>query len=212
MIQYVYEQAKKVRGVSEILVATDHPAIAETVEEFGGKAVITPQDLASGTDRVAFVAKNHPAEIFVNLQGDEPMMDSVAIERAVELVKNGKFSMASAAAPILNDETLNNPNVVKVLINERNQAIYFSRLPIPYSRLAPEKPYLPLHHLGLYVYTKKTLLKLTSLDPCPLEKAESLEQLRALYHEIPIGIALVEKASQGIDTAQDLEKVTQLIK
>lgn len=208
MIQHVYERAKKVRGVDRVLVATDHQRIVEAVTRCGGEAVMTPETLNSGTDRVAFVAKERSEEIFVNVQGDEPLLDPVAVERSIELVRSGRFVMATPAAPLKDEALLKNPNVVKVLVAADGRAIYFSRFPIPYSRGALPSDFAqvaPRHHLGIYVYTRETLLKFAALPPTPLEAGESLEQLRALYHGIAIGVAAADKASVGVDTHEDLE-------
>jgi len=211
MIQHVYERARKVRGVDTVLVATDHQRIVAAVEKFGGVAVMTPESLNSGTDRVAFVAKQRSEEIFVNVQGDEPLLDPEAVESTIELVRSGTFSMATPAAPLRNDEgALTNLNVVKVLVAADQRAVYFSRFPIPYSR-GPlpgiGHPLAPLHHMGVYAYTRETLLRFATLPRSEWEAAESLEQLRALYHGIAIGIAVAKAATVGVDTHEDLEFV-----
>lgn len=214
MIVRVLEKARKVRGVAEIVVATDHQRIASAVEAHGGVAIMTPESLQSGTDRVAFVAKERKADVFVNVQGDEPMLDPLAVERTIEIISGRKFTMATPAARIQNREDLNSPNVVKVLVAQDRRAVYFSRLPIPYSR--SEVPtdldqIAPLHHLGVYAYTRETLLKFSQLPRSPWESAESLEQLRALYHGIDIGVAKADRPSIGVDTVEDLERVRTLM-
>jgi 3-deoxy-manno-octulosonate cytidylyltransferase (CMP-KDO synthetase) len=144
------------------------------------------------------------------VQGDEPMLDPRAVERALELVTSGRFRMGTAAAPLKDEEALRNPNVVKVLVAADGRGTYFSRYPIPYSRGAVPAKFdgdAPLHHLGLYVYTRETLLRFASLPRCGWEAAESLEQLRALYHGIAIGVARADVASTGVDTQDDLESV-----
>lgn len=215
MIQHVYERAKAVPGVDQIVVATDHAKIVKAVEHFGGQAMMTPESLNSGTERVAFVAKElsrmpGSPEIFINVQGDEPRIDPSGIQRSLELVKSKKFTMATAAAKMHDAANLSNPNVVKALVDHDQKAVYFSRYAIPYSRVQKPKEgqaFACLHHLGLYVYTTQTLLKFASLPPTEWEVAESLEQLRALYYGIPIGVALADKASTGVDTLEDLEAV-----
>lgn len=210
MIQHVYERAKKVKGVDHVVVATDHRRIVEAIEKCGGTAVLTPESLSSGTDRVAFVAKSRADDIFINVQGDEPMLDPLSVERSLDLVRLGRFSMATPAAPLKDEVALRNPNVVKVLVAADERAVYFSRYPIPYSRgpVPPDPQLLACrHHLGVYVYTRETLLKFSSLPQSPWETAESLEQLRALYHGIPIGVARAERATTGVDTHEDLEFV-----
>ncbi|MGE4232400.1 MAG: 3-deoxy-manno-octulosonate cytidylyltransferase [Bacteriovoracia bacterium] len=210
MIQHVYERTQKVRGVDLILVATDNQKIVDVVEGFGGKAVMTPEALNSGTDRVAFVASARDEDIFINVQGDEPMLDPQAVQDSLELVRSKRFVMATPAARLRSEEDLRNPNVVKVLVRKDGAAVYFSRYPIPYSRVQPTgSEFSCLHHLGVYVYTKETLLAFSKLPRTQWEVSESLEQLRAVYHGIPIGIAEVETASRGVDTAEDLEFVRQ---
>ncbi|MBI2604862.1 MAG: 3-deoxy-manno-octulosonate cytidylyltransferase [Deltaproteobacteria bacterium] len=217
MIQWVYERAARVKGVDEIVVATDHARIAAAVHAFGGKAALTPESLASGTDRVAHVAREMREErgsrapaIFVNVQGDEPQLDPASVERSLELVRSGCFPMATPAAPLKDEAALKNPNVVKALVAADGRAVYFSRYPIPYSRGEIPRRAEDLcvrHHLGVYVYTTETLLKFAALPKCPWEAAESLEQLRALFHGIPIGAASADRATTGVDTAEDLEIV-----
>lgn len=215
MIQLVYERACQVRGVDDVLVATDHARIAGAVEAFGGKAVMTPESLASGTDRVAFVAERHKnASIVVNVQGDEPMLDPRSVEGSLELVRSGRFPMATPAAPLESPELLQNPNVVKVLVATDGRAVYFSRFGIPYSRGPVPGRAADLavrHHLGVYAYTSETLRKFAALARSPWEAAESLEQLRALYHGIPIGVSEAARASIGVDTHEDLEAVRRSI-
>lgn len=212
MIQHVWERARRVGGVDKILVATDHPRIEEAVHRFDGESVMTPESLQSGTDRVAFVANGRKESIFVNIQGDEPMLDPSAVEGALNLVKSGQFDMATPAAPLLDEEHLRNPNVVKALVAADGNAVYFSRYPIPYSRgEVPKSGFACRHHLGVYVYRRETLLKFASLPKSPWEAAESLEQLRALYHGIRIGVSAAQTASIGVDTADDLNRVKTLL-
>ena len=215
MIQHVYERARLVKGVDEVLVATDHERIANTVERFGGKAVMTPESCSSGTDRVAYVAKTRNENIFINVQGDEPMLDPISVERSLELVRSGRFSMATPAARLIDEASLKNPNVVKVLVAEDQRAVYFSRFSIPYSRGAIPVDFsqvAPRHHLGVYVYTRDTLLKFAALPPTPWEAGESLEQLRALYHGIAIGVSHADRATVGVDTHEDLAHVRAALK
>lgn len=222
MIQHVWERAKKARGVDRVVVATDHPRIMEAVQRFGGEAVMTSPELPSGTDRIGAVAKavasgpgSRDEDIYINVQGDEPMLDPAAIEAALALVTSGRFAFSTAAAPFGDAALLKNPNAVKVLIDAQDRAIYFSRYPIPYSRVdVPTQPgpsVIPLHHMGLYVYTRATLLEFCRLARTDLEVAESLEQLRALHNGIPIGVARAAHASIGVDTAEDLELIRKLM-
>ncbi|MFZ9594590.1 MAG: 3-deoxy-manno-octulosonate cytidylyltransferase [Bdellovibrionia bacterium] len=217
MIQRVYELAKKARGIARVVVATDDERIASVVRGFQGEVCLTSPDLASGTDRVAQVAQEsgyRDADIYVNLQGDEPLIDPVAIEKAVELIESASFDFSTVMVPIRSWSELKDPSVVKVISDARSRAIYFSRHPIPYSRgeLPQEVNQLVCRrHVGLYAYRRSTLLTFSKLPSSGIEKAEVLEQLRALEAGIPIGIAHVDCLSLGVDTAEDLEKVRQLL-
>ncbi|MGK5082484.1 3-deoxy-manno-octulosonate cytidylyltransferase [Bdellovibrionota bacterium FG-1] len=214
MIQWVYERAKAARGLDRVVVATDDERVATVVRSFGGEAVMTSSDLQSGTDRVGAVADQIPADIYVNIQGDEPMMDPLAIEKAVDLVKSGRFPMGTAMTPLRDRRELHDSSVVKVISDSLGRSIYFSRLPIPYSRGAEPsagEKFACMRHVGLYVYDRATLMKFRSLAPSAFEKGEILEQLRALEAGIPIGIAEVNFISVGVDTPEDLEKVRKLL-
>ena len=214
MIQWVYERARQARGISATIVATDDERIAKVVRAFGGEAVMTSPDIASGTDRVAAVAEQVPADVYVNVQGDEPLMEPEAIEKAVELVTSGRFPMATVMTPMTDPSDLSNMAVVKVLADHTGRAVYFSRYPIPYSRkLAPEpgQPFACRRHVGLYVFSRETLFKFRSLPVTPWEQGESLEQLRALYNGIPIGITELDFTSIGVDTPEELEKVRRIL-
>lgn len=210
MIQWVYESAKRARGMTEVVVATDSERIFQAVEQFGGKAVMTSPDCQSGTDRVAEVAKKLQADVYVNVQGDEPMMDPRAIEAAAELVTSGRFVMSTVMTPMTDPSDLSNLAVVKVLADNSGRSIYFSRLPIPYGRLRHDEipgGFICRRHVGLYAYRRETLFQIQALPVSRLERAESLEQLRALESGIQIGIKEVDFISIGVDTPEELEKV-----
>jgi 3-deoxy-manno-octulosonate cytidylyltransferase (CMP-KDO synthetase) len=214
MVQWVYERAKAARGVDRVLVATDDERIAQAVKKFNGEYVMTSPDIASGTDRMAAVADQVKGGIFINVQGDGPMMSPIAIEKATELVRSGRFPLGTAMTPITSHEDLRNPNVVKVIADRNDRAIYFSRHPIPYSRgpePGPGEPFACMRHVGLYVYERETLFKFRSLPPSRIEKAEVLEQLRALENGIPIGIVEVNFVSIEVDTQEDLDKVRSVL-
>ena len=223
MIQWVYERTRAARGIDLVLIATDDERIARAAKSFGAEAVMTDPAIPSGTDRVAAVARMHPADVYVNVQGDEPLMDPRAIEGAVDLVRSRRFEMATVMTPLTNEADLHNNAVVKVITARDGRAIYFSRLPIPYGRprdtlRGPATrdtlrggQYLCRRHVGLYVYARETLFRLQSLPPSPLEKAESLEQLRALDNSIAIGTVEVDFVSIGVDTPEELEKARQLL-
>lgn len=208
MVQWVYERAKKARGIDSVIVATDEDRVFQAVRAFGGEALMTSSDLSSGTERVAAVADKVPADIYVNVQGDEPMMDPLAIESALELVSSGRFPMGTAMTPLQSETELADPSVVKVLVDRNSRAIYFSRFPIPYSRgPKPVSDYACRRHVGLYVFTREMLMRFRDLPPSPLERGEVLEQLRAMEAGIPIGVAEVRFTAIGVDTPEDLEKV-----
>lgn len=210
MIQWVYERARAAKTLSRVIVATDDERISSVVQKFGGEAILTDPALPSGTDRVAAVADQVEGNIFVNLQGDEPLMSSRAIDAAVELVRSGRFPMATAMVPLRTAAELRDLTIVKVLADQDGRALAFSRHPIPYSRgAAPAdgQPFACRKHVGLYVYTRECLMRFRALPPSPWELGEMLEQLRALEAGIPIGIDEVDFSPLSVDTPEDLEKV-----
>jgi 3-deoxy-manno-octulosonate cytidylyltransferase (CMP-KDO synthetase) len=215
MIQWVYERSAKARGISRVIVATDDERISSAVKKFGGEVMMTSPSINSGTDRVWAVAQEVSGDIFVNVQGDEPLIEASAVEAGVELVTSGRFPMGTVMTPLKNEEELREPSVVKVIADKTGRAIYFSRHPIPYSRgPLPQagEEFVCRRHVGLYIYTRETLKKFSALPPSALERAEVLEQLRAMDAGIPIGITEVDFTSIGVDTAEDLEKVRQILK
>lgn len=214
MIQWVYERASQARGISEVWVATDDERIAQTVKSFGGQAQMTSPDIQSGTDRVAAVADRVAAEIYINVQGDEPLIDPVAIEKALDLVRSKRFPMSTVMTPIRSVEELHDLSVVKVISDRLDRALYFSRLPIPYSRGAVPQDLKEVachRHVGLYVYRRDTLYQFRDLPPSRLEKGEVLEQLRAMENGVPIGITEVDFVSIGVDTQADLDQVRKYL-
>jgi 3-deoxy-manno-octulosonate cytidylyltransferase (CMP-KDO synthetase) len=217
MVQRVYEQAKKAQGVDRVIIATDDERIAQVVRGFGGEYLMTSPDLNSGTDRVAAVADQVEGEIFVNLQGDEPLMDPGAMERAIQLVQSGRFSIGTVMVPLRTQAELMDQSVVKVIVDRQDRAIYFSRLPIPYSRgplpdvVSSQGEFFCRRHVGLYVYQKEALMQFRGLPSSQLEKGEVLEQLRALENGMAIGVIEADFISLGVDTPEDLEKVRQFL-
>jgi 3-deoxy-D-manno-octulosonate cytidylyltransferase len=218
MIQRVYERVQQAKGIDSVLVATDDEKIRKCVLDFGGDVLLTSPLLQSGTDRVAAIADQITTDFYVNIQGDEPLIEPEVIERALELVTSGRYEMGTVMSPLVNLSDLNSPSVVKVVADRQGKAIYFSRLPIPHSSLQSLKKseinfcsFVSYRHMGIYAYTRRTLLKMRSLPLSPLEKAEGLEQLRAIDHGISIGIVEVISASQGVDTQEDLEKVRNIL-
>lgn len=213
MIQWVYEQASQSPSVSKTIVATDDDRIFQAVKEFGGEVLMTSAECRSGTDRVAEVACQFSADVYVNVQGDEPLIRADMIESALQPIRDDGCEMATLVSPLRNLEDLQNPSVVKALLDERQRAIYFSRFPIPYSREMPSSPpFACFRHIGIYVYRHKTLEKLSRLPQSLIEKQESLEQLRALYHGIEIGARTVDFDPIGVDTEEDLEKVRKVLR
>src|SRR5690349_3574091 len=178
MIEHVYERVARARGLDRVVVLTDDERIARAVEAFGGTWEMTPEDCASGTDRIAWAARSWNAEAVVNIQGDEPLIDPEVVSRvAGHLRAHPEDPVVTLAAP-LDPAERDNPNAVKVVLSLAGYALYFSRSPIPYER--QEGVARPLKHLGLYGYRGDALQRLAALAPTPLERSESLEQLRAL--------------------------------
>ncbi len=210
MIEHVYAQVAQARGLDRVVVLTDDERIARAVEAFGGNWEMTPADCASGTDRIAWAARHWRAAAVINIQGDEPLIDPEAISRiARHLAEHPEDPVVTLAADAQDDEA-GNPNAVKVVLSLAGYALYFSRSPLPYPR--QEGGARPLKHLGIYGYQRAALLRLAELTPTPLERSESLEQLRALEHGIPIRVLLAERSSPGVDTREDLERVERLLR
>lgn len=210
MIEHVYTRVAGVRGLDRVVVLTDDERIAKAVEAFGGEFEMTPPECASGTDRIAHAARGWTAAAaVVNVQGDEPLIDPDAVARlAAHLASHPEDAVVTLAAPAAADE-LDNPNAVKVVLGLSGHALYFSRSLIPYPRAQGGAP--PWKHIGIYGYQRAALLRLAALPPTPLERAESLEQLRALENGIPIRVLQVAAASPGVDTAEDLERVERML-
>ncbi|OGW61432.1 MAG: hypothetical protein A2V83_01370 [Nitrospirae bacterium RBG_16_64_22] len=210
MVVWVARAAEQARGVDEVLVATDHAAVAAAAEAAGFRAVMTSPDIPSGTDRVAGVVRRHPADIAINVQGDEPMISSEAIETLAGLMRSdASIRMATLARPSADPSLFSNPNVVKVVRDARGDALYFSRAPIPWPREGETPPFLV--HLGIYAYRSETLFEVSALPPSFLEQTEKLEQLRALEAGIKIRVAQTTCESIGVDTPEDLERVRGIL-
>jgi 3-deoxy-manno-octulosonate cytidylyltransferase (CMP-KDO synthetase) len=210
MVQRVFERVKLAKGLDRIIVATDDERTASVVRGFGGEVMMTDPELPSGTDRVAAVAEKIEADVYVNVQGDEPLMAPAAIEAAVELVRSGSFAMGTVMRPFKSVADLENRSLVKVLSDRNGRAIYFSRLPIPYGKKTgpdPGEATACRNHVGLYTYTRDTLFRIRSLPPSPYEVSEMLEQLRALQDGIQIGIAEVDFQSFEVNVPEDLDKI-----
>jgi 3-deoxy-D-manno-octulosonate cytidylyltransferase len=210
MIWYVWERAKRSRSASRVVVATDDDRILDAVRGFGGEAVMTSPGCASGTDRVAEAARSLKEGIVINLQGDEPMMHPSVIDAVAEsLLADPVVSMATAALPLDDPDAFVRPSVVKVVVDARGDALYFSRSPIPHYRDAASGRFRK--HLGIYGYRREFLFTVAALRPTPLEEAEKLEQLRVLQSGYRIRVVDVAYDSTGVDTPDDLQTVEERI-
>ncbi|MBV8072319.1 MAG: 3-deoxy-manno-octulosonate cytidylyltransferase [Acidobacteriaceae bacterium] len=210
MVQHVWERAQHSRYLDEVLVAADDERIARAVRGFGGRVRMTRSDHPSGTDRLAEIASADPATIFVNIQGDEPLIDPGAIDAAILSMNDDEaVSMSTLKKKIIDPTDIVNGNVVKVVTNLAGDAIYFSRCPIPYERDG-RKGVTYFKHVGLYVYRRDLLLRYPELRVGPLEEAECLEQLRALENGYRIRVVETDYESLGVDTPEDLERVNDL--
>lgn len=210
MLQWVYERASKARGIDDVVIATDHMLIQKEAEKFGATAILTSADHQSGTDRIAEAARKFPtADVFVNVQGDQPFLDPAMIERLIEPYLQGEEpDMATLACP-LDQKEIRNPNTVKVAVNRNNIAMFFTRSPIPYFRNQVED--LPVYqHVGLYAYSAATLQKMSNLSPSKLEIAEGLEQLRAMEEGLSIYVSIYDKMVPEINTIEDLDNAVDM--
>ena len=212
MIQHVYEAAQRTQLIQQVYVATDDPRIVQAVEQFGGNDCLTSPDHKTGTDRVAEVATGIDAEIVVNIQGDEPLLNPAMIDEVIQpFMDERDILMSTLCVPILEEESLHNPDVVKVVFDQRGYALYFSRSLIPYPR--KQDGFRAYEHLGLYAYRKDFLLTYVALPQSRLEIIESLEQLRVLEEGYKLKIAVSAHPYDGVsvDTQEDLEKVRQIV-
>ena len=209
MIEHVYQRIAGMEEIGQIIVATDDERIYRTVIDFGGRAVMTPSDINSGTDRIALVARDLSADIIVNVQGDEPLLKQEMVREALEPFFNdpGVFK-STLKKRIADEEELGNPNVVKVVTDKKGDALYFSRYPVPFPRNEGAVYY---KHIGLYVYKREFLLEYSRWEQTPLEKSESLEQLRVLENGYKIRVVETEYNSVGVDTPEDLKEVEKLL-
>jgi 3-deoxy-manno-octulosonate cytidylyltransferase (CMP-KDO synthetase) len=225
MIQHVHERVLRARGLDQVLVATDDERIASAVRSFGGIPIMTSSNHVTGTDRLAEAVESTRATIVVNVQGDEPMLDPAGIEAAIApMIADATLDMATLSLPLSDVEEMLAPQIVKVVSDDKGNALYFSRSPIPCVRLDPPRGEraaaaeavargLARKHVGLYVYRRAALARFAALPASPLERAEGLEQLRAL--QAGMRIRVVPFAGQGgvaVDTPEDLERVRALLK
>ena len=228
MIQWVYERTCQADGVGRVLVATDDERIFHVVQRFGGTAVMTSSSHPTGTDRLAEVAATLDAEIIVNVQGDEPLIEPSAIDAAIApFIEDPTLVMSTLRCPIPTLDELFDISITKVVIDAQDFALYFSKAPIPYHRdswgpisgMVPRlrlaggtPPVVGWRHIGLYVYRRTFLLAFTRLPQTPLERLEQLEQLRALEHGYRIKVVPTQYVSIGVDTPEDVAKVKRLLR
>jgi len=225
MIQWVYEGVCQSKLIDRVFVATDDHRILEAVEQFGGNGVMTSSTHATGSDRVAEVARKLRAEIIINVQGDEPLLRGSIIDKAIRpLLKDPSIPLSTLMTRIEEVKDWLSPNVVKVVVNQKGFALYFSRSPIPFPRdLNVEKllaassrgksplPYRAFKHIGVYVYRRDFLLRYSKMKHTPLEKLEKLEQLRALQNGFLIKVTPVDYEPVCVDTPEDLKKVASIL-
>ncbi len=215
MIQHVYEYTRLVRGLAQVMVATDDERIAQTVRGFGGEVVMTRSDHPTGTDRLAEVALKLDAEVIVNVQGDLPFFPPTMVEDAVTALSGSSVAvMSTVKTPIHEVAEWRNPNVVKVVTDRNGYALYFSRSPIPFDRdrgsgVGGQGEILGYRHIGLYVYRTDFLLTFTRLPSTPLETTEKLEQLRALEWGYKITVSETDRPTVEVDTPEDLRRAEE---
>ena len=210
MIEHVYRRAAAAASVSRVIVATDDRRIFDAVRGFGGEAVMTSAAHQSGTDRLAEAAAEIACDVVVNVQGDEPLLEPETIDAAVApFARDAALEMSTLRRAISDPAELRNPNVTKVVVDREGYALYFSRAPIPFTRAGcPPAP--AWRHIGLYVYRRECLMRLTSLPPTAMEQAEALEQIRALEYGVRIKAIETVHDSIGVDTPEDLVRVREL--
>jgi 3-deoxy-manno-octulosonate cytidylyltransferase (CMP-KDO synthetase) len=210
LVEHVYRRSQQAKGLQRLLVATDDERILRVVRDFGGEAVLTSPDHATGTDRLAEVARKHPADLYVNIQGDEPLVDSRDIDALVAcLRREPQVEMATLRRIIEEERDLHSPHVVKVVADASGRALYFSRAEIPHRRGSGEAR--AYRHLGLYGYRRELLLEIARTAPGELERIEGLEQLRVLEMGRRIRVLDAFGMSIGVDVPEDLERVRALL-
>jgi 3-deoxy-manno-octulosonate cytidylyltransferase (CMP-KDO synthetase) len=213
MIQRVYERAKLAQTASQVIVATDDDRIVQAVEAFGGEARMTRSDHRTGTERVAEVAARTSGEVYVNVQGDEPLLDPVAVDTAVNsLLEEPQAQISTVATPVKSASDIMDPNVVKTVLDFDGNALYFSRAPIPWVRDSAGKAHARhLKHLGLYVFQREALLEYPTLPQGELERLEQLEQLRWMENGWKIRVAEVAHDAVSVDVPEDVLRIEKLL-
>lgn len=219
LVLRVIRRVRLATTLSDVIVATDDPRIAEVVRADGATAVLTRPDHPSGTDRIAEAVRALPVppDIVVNIQGDEPLIDPALVDAVAQALANpAAFDMATAATPIASADELHRPDVVKVVTDDDGAALYFSRAPIPFVRGAPaDFPPVPgrhWRHVGLYAYTRAALERMVAAPPAPLEQLEKLEQLRALALGMRIKVIPTNHSGAGVDSPDDIPRVEALLR
>jgi len=205
MIQHVWEKVKQAHDIDEVVVAVDKERVFKTVESFGARALLTSPEQPSGTDRIAEVAGSIDADVYINVQGDEPLIHPFMVDELAQVFEyEDNVQMATLVKRIHNKEEIADPNVVKVVADRKGFALYFSRSPIPYDGSC-------FKHIGMYAYTKDFLFTFTNLPKSTLETEEKLEQLRALEHGYKIKTVETRHDTIGVDTEEDLERVREIL-
>jgi 3-deoxy-manno-octulosonate cytidylyltransferase (CMP-KDO synthetase) len=213
LLQWVIEGARTSKLLNEIWVATDHQEIFALAESAGAKAVMTPPELPTGSDRVFAATRNFHADVMVNIQGDEPLITGEMLDRLVQPMLSDQTLQMATLGRQLKDGDLESKTTAKIVLNHRSEALYFSRFPIPYSRVdARGQKAVCLKHIGLYAFRKSFLAEFCAQPPTELELAEGLEQLRALYLGARIKVVEVDFESWGVDTPEDVSKVEALLR
>lgn len=211
IIQWVWERAIQVKSADTVIIATDNQEIYDTAKEFGANVEMTSENHKCGSDRIVEVAQKYPEfSYIVNIQGDEPMINTDCVEEVIKQIKeNQDADIATLLAPINEDDDLEDPNMVKCVTDKNGYAMYFSRSKIPYERNFNIAKFYK--HIGIYAYKRDSLFKMTQFEQPEIEQAESLEQLRALYNGMKIKTSVVEYNSIGIDTIEDLNSFRKLV-
>jgi 3-deoxy-manno-octulosonate cytidylyltransferase (CMP-KDO synthetase) len=213
LVQWVYEAAAGCAAFDDVIVATDSEEIAARVRDFGGVSELTRDDHLTGTDRVAEVAERHlDADVVVNVQGDQPFATAEMLRALVSpYVAGERPAMTTLACPLADPSWWTDPNVVKVVRDASGYALYFSRSSIPHGAMEGNSKVRPLHHLGLYAFTRETVIRFPTLSPTPLEQQERLEQLRALEHGIRIRVCDTDRPALEVNTPEDLERARRQV-
>ncbi|MEO0794371.1 MAG: 3-deoxy-manno-octulosonate cytidylyltransferase [Verrucomicrobiota bacterium] len=214
MLRHVWERALEMRLADEIVIATDSSEVMETAQSWGAVAHLTPKECPNGTARIATLLDRLIGDFIINLQGDEPLMESALLDGLAESWRQDGGDVVTAVRRIEDDAELRDPNLVKVVLGQRSQALYFSRSPVPFLRDAADDCWVAHHdywaHIGIYGYSRKTLEQYSTLAPGTLEQIERLEQLRFLEHGFSIRTVNTQYHPLGIDTPQDLERARAL--